>query len=187
MVYNAVVSHLAAIVLPHYRVNAECVINYFISCVSGLTFHYTITPLYFWIFAPGSHRCWSLCRSKGLVREILRKPTQSWCFLRCTRASCIWVSGGTVTVVKAAAFCNSFFMEAHSATAIQTSLESEIFHNFSGWGAFETHLGKQIFVKLLHKCIHDEYSSAVQRSFWLGFDLYARTRTNFLLQAITII
>lgn len=51
MVYNAVsecvVSYLAAIVLPHSRVNAQCVINYLVFCVSGLTFHYTITPLYF--------------------------------------------------------------------------------------------------------------------------------------------
>lgn len=36
---------------------------------------------------------------------------------------------------------------ALKSTAMQTSLESEIFHNFSRWGAFETHLDKQIFVK----------------------------------------
>lgn len=48
-------------------------------------------------------------------------------------------------------FCNCSSMEAGPATAltssaIQTSLESEIFDNFSRWGVFETHLGKQIFV-----------------------------------------
>lgn len=55
-------------------------------------------------------------------------------------------------MVKAVAFCNSSSMEvgpatALTSTAIQTSLESGIFHNFSRRGAFETHLGKQIFVK----------------------------------------
>lgn len=55
MVYNAVskcvVSHLATTVFPHCRVNVQCDINYLVFCVSGLTFHYTIIPLYSWSFA----------------------------------------------------------------------------------------------------------------------------------------
>lgn len=43
---------------------------------------------------------------------------------------------------------------ALTITAIRASLESEIFHNFSRWGAFETHLGKQIFVK---SCFINEF------------------------------
>lgn len=47
---------------------------------------------------------WSLGESKGLVKEILRMPIESWCFrseqrLSCTHAFCTWVSVGTTVTV----------------------------------------------------------------------------------------